>query len=58
MKRFIAIAALCALMAACKTSDDTAADTDDLAPPTAGTLETALQPPTDGKIPSDLMPPV
>jgi|GEM_PF-6089673 len=59
MKRFLSLAILCAVMAACNDHDhDEAVSTDDLVPPTEGVLETALQAPTEGKLPAVLMPPV
>ena len=61
MKQFLFIAALLALMAACKDDSETTVteSTNEFAPPTTSVLEKALEPPlaTD-KLPADLMPPV
>lgn len=59
MKQLLFIAALLALMVACKDANESAAEsTNEFAPPAASVLEKALEPPLAAdKLPADLMPP-
>jgi hypothetical protein len=60
MKRFLSIAALCLLAAACSNSSDDGEEPTPVAPADNGMDPTTMlleSPPTDGKLPNDLMPP-